>query len=587
MPISFKDFSGGKSVKVVGTNDQLLEPTTHEQATQPNFFQKITADSKVGTATPPQRQPGQSPGSEYGATEKGIIPQSVDTIKEGAKQIFKGADANLPFTKSVSEMGSGALKVAGGALRGIFSPIEAVMKDVATLPGASQALDAIKDHVINPVSEKISDIPAVQDFVMKNPNAESNVSNAIAIATALIGGEKAPEIKAAANDAGATVAKIVGPDGPAGTAIKSVRKTVDSATGALVDTAKKATDGMVPDSGSIMNRVARLKPSDATAFEKMAGKSHGEYLSETRNFGTPEQIISKEAQKFVDSVHSTDEALAKLPGEFKDGSISDALTGLIEKAKSVSGDNIKSPYLKEVQALQAKHDAGGLNMEEINRVKRLYERNVKLGYNKLVNGDKVEQATNIDNALRHFQDDTAKNLGFENLPALKKQTQLSKFIVDKLGAQLTGQNGLNAVSLTDWIALSGGNPQSIAVLLGKKIFGSAAIQSKIASMLAKGEPLPKIEAELGLSKVKQLPAPKEGAPKSQNFVPLETKGKSTIEKPATQIRRQIQLDDTKLLPAPKDNTIYGYKNPDSIKVAPKGKSTIEITSKKGVIPSKR
>lgn len=259
-------------------------------------------------------------------------------------------------------------------------------------------------------------------------------------------------------------------------------------------------DKVVPDSATIMNRVARLKPTDANAFKKLAGETHGDYLAKTSNFGTPDQIITKEATKFTQSLNSVDDALARLPGEFKNGAVSDALEGLVERAKGTSGTNTKSPFLDRALELENKHTSQGLNMSEINEVKRLFEREVKLGYNKLINGDKVAQATNIDNALRKWQVKQAQDLGFENIAELNKQTQLSKFIVDKLGGQFIGQSGLNGVNLTDWIMLSGGNPTAIGGFLVKKFFSSKGIQAKIAEFLNKGEIRGQIEPKITPSK---------------------------------------------------------------------------------------
>jgi len=147
-------------------------------------------------------------------------------------------------------------------------------------------------------------------------------------------------------------------------------------------------------------------------------------------------------------------------------------------------------------------------MGEINMVKRLYEKNVKLGYNKMMNADKVEQATNIDNSLRNWQVNQAQELGFNNIAELNKQTQISKFLIDKLGDQVVGQNGLNGIGLTDWIVLGGGNPQAVAGFLTKKFFSSKSVQAKIAEYLNKGKDVNGIiKADVGISNVKQLGSP--------------------------------------------------------------------------------
>lgn len=290
-----------------------------------------------------------------------------------------------------------------------------------------------------------------------------------------------------------------------GGAIPLVGAGLNAAGKATSKLANKTVDKLTPDSASIMDRVARLKPTDATKFKKLAGKSHGEYLRETGNFGTPDKIIESEAKKFSKSVKSVDNTLAKLKGNFKDGSIDDALNGILDKAKNTSGANVKSPYLKRVTELLNKNNEVGLSMTEINEVKRLFEKNVKLGYNKLTNGDMVEKATNIDTALRKWQVLKAKELGFKNIDKLNKQTQLSKFIIDKLGDQVVGKSGLNGVSLTDWIMLSGGDPTAVGGFLTKKIFSSNTVQSKIAQIANKGKIKGQIKPNLSKLKPPRLP----------------------------------------------------------------------------------
>lgn len=315
-------------------------------------------------------------------------------------------------------------------------------------------------------------------------------------------------------------------------------------------------------SSGIMNRVARLKPTDMSKFEKMSGgKTPGQYLTETGNFGAPDKIITNEASKFIQSKGMVDTELSKLPGVYKDGSITDALKGLYLKAKSVSTENTPAQYLNEVRGLIEKYNSEGLSMEDINAVKRLYERNVKLGYNKLLNPDKVELATNIDNSLRKFQFQTAKDLGFENIGELNKQTQLSKFFIDKLGEQVIGQSALNSIGLTDWVVLAGGNPQAIGGFLTKKFFSSKAVQAKIAEMLNSGEKVqgltqPKVGNTIentirqqfpGGDKLR-LPAPTKGANPylKQDNTTIPMRGESSIEPPAQKIFNQDMMNNQKI-----------------------------------------
>ena len=343
---------------------------------------------------------------------------------------------------------------------------------------------------------------------------------------------------------------------------------------------------------TIMNRVARLKPTDTTKFERMSGgKTVGDYLSETGNFNSPDKIIANEAKKFVESKNSVDAELDKLKGTYKTGALEDALDSLVEKAKSVSSENVPADYLTKARVLKSKLSNEGLTMSEINEVKRLFERNVKLGYNKLLNADKVEQATNIDDALREWQVDQAKKLGFTNIKELNKQTQLSRFVADKLGDQVVGQSGLNGVNLTDWIVLSGGNPQAIAGFLTKKFFSSKGVQSKIAEMMndkeIKGIIKPKVEVstenmsrESNPRGLPLLPENVSSGAKVQGTAPINLGGASSIEPKATEVSK------TSFNPKTKD--VYVKKggkttiNP-SKQVPPRTKEIEQTTYKDGTI----
>lgn len=245
---------------------------------------------------------------------------------------------------------------------------------------------------------------------------------------------------------------------------------------------------------NLMNKVARVTPKEAQDFNKITGKSIGQYLAETGNFEAPDKIIVNEVKKFALAKEAKDTTLASLQGNFKNGSLSDAVEELLVKAEKTSGKNVKSPYLNKVSELKDKLDTEGLTMAEINELKRLYESQVKLGYNKTLNPDLVERATNIDKEIVKFQDKTAKKLGFSNLPELNKQIQASKFIADKLGSSVIKNELLNNVSLTDWVLLSGGNPANIAGLLTKKLFSSKGVQAKIAKTFAKKVNLEEIKA---------------------------------------------------------------------------------------------
>lgn len=452
----------------------------------------------------------------------------VDRIKTGIQE--KGAKIQEQIAGTGEYSGQSALERGVGATATGFSALSGTLYNA--LPEvARNTLDKVGGGIgkgINYLTDKISNNPALQEFAMSEAGKDTEKVSRVLSDLGIISGEILGADQA--TKALSKTAKAVQ------TGIETTSDALTTGTGNVLS----KTENMLPKSPEIMNRVARLKPSDATKFEKMAGKTHGQYLTETGNFGTPDEIIAKEAQKFTQSLNSVDDTLSKLSGVYKDGSIADALKELGKKAVAESGDNIKAPYASRVQELTTKLGREGLSMSEINEVKRLFEKNVKLGYNKLTNAEKVAQATNIDSALRKWQVGQAEKLGFSNIADLNKQTQMSKFIIDKLGDQVVGQSGLNGVSLTDWIMLSGGDPTAVAGFLTKKFFSSKSVQAKIAKMLSDGEVKGQINADVKATPesikravspqgFEQLPAPKAGTPKSQVNVQINQPSRKAIE----------------------------------------------------------
>lgn len=305
-------------------------------------------------------------------------------------------------------------------------------------------------------------------------------------------------------------------------ATKTGLKAGKQIAGDIATAGGNALDMVTPKSENIMNRVARLKPTDAVKFQDMAGMTHGEYLSKTGNFARPDEIVKSEAKKFVASLNEVDNAMEKLPGKYQPAELKDVLEMLVEKETRV-----KSPDLKKVVELQNSYINGGLDMKQINEAKRLFERKVKLGYNKLMNPDMVELATNVDKRLRDWQFKQAEQLGLQNLGELNKQTQISKFIVDKLGQQLTGKTGLNGLELTDAVLLSGANPAAVAGFITRKVFADPGVQAKIAKMLSSGETQGFKKAIIGETKLPRLNPGKEGqipTVSSGSTIPVAPKG---------------------------------------------------------------
>ena len=500
---------------------------------------------------------------EAGTTQFATNTESQSGYLKQVAGAFKGSVAEA--TESYSRYLEQPNKTLGLG----FATGANISKNVsgALLTPVSVALKPIFDKTVTPITEAIIGTQPAQrliDVLSKNPELVGAVADTLEIGLNVAGIEGTiSTFRSGLNFAKGKAKGAIEPEIPP-------EGAPPSGPSGLEVTANKTSAG-------IMNRVARLKPTDEVKFSKLSGKTPGEYLQETGNFGAPDKIIKTESAKFLESKNMVDVEMAKLPGAYRNGAVLDALNGLLERALAVSSENVPASYLSQVRGWLAKYKSTGLTMEEINAVKRLYERNVKLGYNKLLNAEKVEQATNIDNSLRNWQFKQAEELGFTNIAELNKQTQISKFLIDKLGDQVVGQGALNAVSITDWIILAGGNIEAISGFLTKKFFSSKAVQAKIAEILNSKEIQGLIEAEVNPTiqrslreafpqgVLPELPAPTPGSPQAQINVPIIRTGASSVESQA--------LAGTKATVNPKTGDIYirDIKTGEVIRIIPKKK----------------
>jgi uncharacterized protein YnzC (UPF0291/DUF896 family) len=284
------------------------------------------------------------------------------------------------------------------------------------------------------------------------------------------------------------------------------------------------------DPVGIMNRVARINPTQARNFKKNSGgASHGEWLVERGIFGTDEEIAVQLATRSQQAYKTADAELAKLGGEWKVGAVDDALEELLQRETRVSTANTPSRDMARVTQLVNKNKENGLSMSEINEVKRVYERNVRLDYLKSNVPESIDRAKNIDSAIRNWQFEQADKLGFQNLKEINKETQLSRELGDALYARINGQVGNNAVSLTDAVLLAGGNPQSVAMAASRQFFGNQKLQSGIARKMA---PKPTVGAPAGMTRNAQtqnLLPPASGASLINDGRPIPVMSKNSSQ----------------------------------------------------------
>jgi len=329
--------------------------------------------------------------------------------------------------------------------------------------------------------------------------------------------------------------------------------------GATKNTLLKQPNGLgqlAPDSAGIMQRVARISKSKQEKFKQTAGESVGEFLTSRNIFGTPEQIAEKLTTTFQKSKNTADEALEILEGRFSPEPVGTALRDLKAYLIDVSSPGAVDPQLAKTTELLNKYENGGLDMTEINAVKRLYERNVKLDFLRSVNTKGITRANNIDNAVRTWQFAKARELGLKNLDAINRETRLSKQLADDIGKEYAGQEGNNAITLTDWVLLSGGEPSNVAGFLAKKTFGSKRVQSSVAKLFNdKSKIKAPIKAEFGGKS--GVPAKIPGRDYGTIIELPGRKAKFQDEAPAKQVFNQNRIDNQLKLPEGKKGSSQG------------------------------
>ncbi len=499
----------------------------------------------------------------YNAKTKEVQPVDASfSDKSTAQQIF-----SKEFLREVPKELYNT--VVGNALKFVKSTVEAPMNIVQGIQGeeltTTEGKDPITGEVITSFQTDFQNeaIPAVMEGT-KSPLAATAgvVGNTVLGAVDVVG---ASQLGKGAVAAGKGVANLA----------KTASSSLDNSISSLGVPLKNAVS-QVAAPEKIMQRVARISKGKQAAFEKTAGESIGTYLTKRGIYGDIDGISTQLFNRFEQSKAAADDALAGLTGTFEPQQVKTALTELAEREARVSAPGAPSQSLARVGQLQAKMEREGLTMSEINEVKRLYERNVKLDFVKQNLPEGVARANNIDDAIRTWQFDQAETLGLKNLPQINKETRLAKQLLDDIGAEYAGNAGNNAMTLTDWIMLSGGDPTAVGGFLAKKTLSSKKVQSSIAKSLNRGKPIMgDVKADIGTSQVKQLPAGKTGVPASQNFVPQKRLGASTMEKGVS----KTSMLQKQLSPEKSQSKSYNASKPLS-KSTSSSLSTLEQEAKK-------
>lgn len=412
----------------------------------------------------------------------GSVDNYIAENKKGFWDHFWGVGESGPaVSKMIANAPVSALKTLSGTARAITNPLDSITGIVKIL-GSEEGRELLKQRYGENLDQTMNDDPV------------GLASDILAIIQAGAGiGAKGASLVGKAE----TASKLAGISQTAGTAsdlganllhnkmmwglekVSNMGK-VWNVVGTALEVSQeplriltpigKGLMKALPSAEHTLQNMNRLTKGEQSAFQKMTGTSQGQWMNERWLIVGWEEAIEKLGDYFLDSKKKVDDAMGTIQGNYKN----DMLDLMLEDSVRFAKDTLNEG-LERVSELQQKAKEIWLTMSEINEVKRFYEQNNKFTYGKdITAGEKSIRATNIDNAVREWQIKTAEENGFDNLREMNKETQASKFLLDKLVKNENGRLGNNYFTLTDYITGVGAtvNPSMLTVLVGKKIANS-------------------------------------------------------------------------------------------------------------------
>ena len=246
---------------------------------------------------------------------------------------------------------------------------------------------------------------------------------------------------------------------------------------------KGGVQTITPSGANISTRANRFNANEIRDFKKMTGESPWEFATSRGMTKTGDDAVVEATNRWQASKDQADDALKAIQWRFKFTWEKDFLKTTLDDLDTRL-TNTESPDLWRLKKLKSKYEDSGLTMSEINEIKRLYSNNFKYSFVD-AGSESALRSRNLQDAVRKWQFKVAEENWLTNLKEINKTTQGWKTFADSLSKKIQGSSGNNAVSLTDWIALSGWSPENIALYLGKKLANSDTIKRWAIKLFSK------------------------------------------------------------------------------------------------------
>lgn len=539
---------------------------------------KTLEELKAMGATNPNEFPKQEPEtvkqgffSRLGAATKKTftedIPGAVSDVVGGVGNVAKGVyqdykQGGQDITNSVTEAGSGqqnplsaGLQTAGTVAKTAFSPIT---RSIQTATGAvaeeASKLKAVQNFANSKAGVAVTDIAnnaeqKYSEWAIQHPEASKNLEASLNIGSLLLGSKAEPVVK---NSSISAVQKSSNILDIGLKKTKAVSETLNSKGQSIIDAVKAKGDlaEQIKVSKQFDNLTGKITQGDVADIPKAQRALSNIEINGVKTY---KDLGSKLDSKIQAVSSKVDDGLSTRPESlnFKDltskghNFVDDALEQLstyYEKINDVDG-------LLQIKALRSRAETQGLTIKEVNDLARLHGRELN-GFNangELASGLTKKAAENtrmgVKNTVRRYADDPVFEAADQQLADLIR----TKDLVSKLEE--------NVNTLKQRISERGlGEKAGRLIFQVADKFTGGGLKGFVQSFVPRGEGLKLLNAldlERGLSnnlkllqqinsgalseadmtaaleqiikegsKQKLLTAPKEGAVKYQNNVPI-------------------------------------------------------------------
>jgi hypothetical protein len=289
------------------------------------------------------------------------------------------------------------------------------------------------------------------------------------------------------------------------------------------------------------NKMTKKQIIDFTSINK--GKTPSEWLIERDLIDTPENTVESLVARADEAKKILDESLSKVEGTYKTPELLSVpiqeLREQFTKTRPFGGEDVTAinSYAKKVESGE------GLTLSEVNNLKRIYERNVKVNYLKDNNAIGIDRANEIDSNLRNFVRDEGAKAGVPAVARLSNEIQSSHSLANNIANWVEGSASNNLVSLTDYILLGGSVADvktGFALSFGKKLLSQPKLKVWFVKSATKGD----------AKAMKELPG-----------VPTEIINIKNAERRAFEFQKWAS-----------ENRLYSFIGEDAPKALPEGKT---------------